>query len=118
MLTALLSWAGILEIISLAPILIRRHRQKRLDKDILLYGASQATSIPFLDSQIQKHAGVELNWAQKRSHKFVVTTARKLVNTKAFELIMAAGLKKYWVLAIQQMNLKSGLNEDTKGLLV
>jgi len=117
MLEIILGWVGGVELLTFIPLIVKKCKRDKNVDNILLYGNIGSTSVPILDRQLQSKLGVELNWKQKSTHTWLVKTVRKLVNTKAFETITAYSLKKYWVLAAQQMKIKQGLDEDPKGII-
>jgi hypothetical protein len=82
--------------IIVGPIMKRIQRRKETN-DIYIYGIPQPTQIPILDQQITKRTG-ELTFLQRTSVSQLTKFIRRIVNTRSFELSIAYGIKKYWIL--------------------
>jgi hypothetical protein len=72
-------------------------KKRKETNDIYIYGIPQPTQIPILDQQIVKRTG-ELTFLQRTSVSQLTKFIRRIVNTRSFELSIAYGIKKYWVL--------------------
>jgi len=66
------------------------HKSKRA---ILQTGIFQPKQHTILDHQLQKYIGVEMNRWQKMAHRKSLSVIRAVVNTQAFEIVLAKGIK-------------------------
>ena len=72
-----------------------RRRQRERIRERLVWGRRPATTLPIIDERLRKAAGVPTR-TQTRVANGVVSTARWITHTRAFELVVLRATRERW----------------------